>query len=196
MKAKGNTNLEEYLDFFVNPEQISLSIKQLNQVVHMQGFKKIHKTTKVSSVGTLSIFIDLSRIDRVSIRSQKTMCDALSTVDLTVPFRSTLSDGASPSSVAVTVQEVASDLAELKWSECSVRSVLELRSPSKENLNLNLNLNMNMNTSRNDQPPNSFSGKRATGKRSKIPKKRKVSSILEIESDPSTTHHHHPCFSC
>ncbi|KAK9153004.1 hypothetical protein Sjap_000484 [Stephania japonica] len=169
MKAKPNTNLEDYLDFFVNPVQTSLSITQLNQVVHMQGFKKIHKTTK------------------------KSMTDALSLVDLTAPFRSTLRDSASPSSVSVTVQEVASDLAELKWSECSVRSVLELRSPpSKENLNLDLNMNMNTNASRNDQPLNSFASERATGKRSKTAKKRKVSSILAIESGPSTTHHHHP----
>ncbi|KAA8526295.1 hypothetical protein F0562_008502 [Nyssa sinensis] len=96
-------SLEEYLDFTDNHKQIDLTLNYLNQIISMHGFRKIFNTSK------------------------KVLIDAVNSVDLIDPSRSTLEDNIS-SCAFITLEEVIKDLADLNWQECSVTSMQTLNS--------------------------------------------------------------------
>lgn len=73
-------------------------MNQLNQVIRIHGFKKIHHAPK------------------------KVLTDAVDALDLVDLPRSTLSESVSAFAV-LTVEEVVADLGDLNWQECCVTSI-------------------------------------------------------------------------
>ncbi|XP_010267960.1 PREDICTED: uncharacterized protein LOC104605054 [Nelumbo nucifera] len=98
MKEKRSINLEDYESFLENPHHHDLTIKQLNQIIHMHGFNKLHR------------------------RPKRDLMDALSTIDLLVPLRSTLY-GSISSFASLTPEQLNEDLKDLEWQECPVQSI-------------------------------------------------------------------------
>ncbi|XP_027911590.1 uncharacterized protein LOC114170307 [Vigna unguiculata] len=90
--------LEDYLHLLHSHQTLHLTINQLNQVIRIHGFKKIHHAPK------------------------KVLVEAVEAVDLVDVPRSTLRDSVS-AFAAVALEDVLADLAELKWQECCVTSV-------------------------------------------------------------------------
>ncbi|GFS39687.1 hypothetical protein Acr_00g0064440 [Actinidia rufa] len=84
--------------------KINLTINLLNQVITMHGFKKIRNTPK------------------------KILIDAVNSMDLMDPSRSTLNDENVSSHAFVTLEEVVKDLEYLNWKECCVTSIQTLNS--------------------------------------------------------------------
>ncbi|KAL1202118.1 hypothetical protein V5N11_015056 [Cardamine amara subsp. amara] len=92
--------LEEYVDFFSSGKTVDFTISYLNQILHMHGFRKLHKSHK------------------------KIVGEAVDAVDLLDPCRSTLKQpGVSSSSSSLTLDEVITDIEALKWQECCVTSL-------------------------------------------------------------------------
>ncbi|CAJ1978820.1 unnamed protein product [Sphenostylis stenocarpa] len=91
-------SLEDYLHLLHSRQTLHLTMNQLNQVIRIHGFKKIHHAPK------------------------KVLVDAVESLDLLDMPRSTLSDGVS-AFAAMALDEVVADLAELNWQECCVTSV-------------------------------------------------------------------------
>ncbi|XP_047159481.1 uncharacterized protein LOC124829934 isoform X4 [Vigna umbellata] len=89
--------LEDYLHFLHSRQTLHLTMNQLNQVIRIHGFKKIHNAPKV-------------------------LVEAVESLDLVDVPRSTLRDSVS-AFAAVALEDVVADLAELKWQECCVTSV-------------------------------------------------------------------------
>ncbi|KAK4577773.1 hypothetical protein RGQ29_028050 [Quercus rubra] len=105
-KVKSRTekvSLENYIDFVLSNKQIDLTVNFLNQIINMHGFKKIHKVQK------------------------KVLTDAVNTLDLVDPSRSTLNDNVSCFAF-VTLEDVILDLCDLNWQECCVTSIQTLNS--------------------------------------------------------------------
>ncbi|BAT90017.1 hypothetical protein VIGAN_06117800 [Vigna angularis var. angularis] len=101
--------LEDYLHFLHSRQTLHLTMNQLNQVIRIHGFKKIHNAPK--KLQNLSGF-----------REQKVLVEAVESLDLVDVPRSTLRDSVS-AFAAVALEDVVADLAELKWQECCVTSV-------------------------------------------------------------------------
>ncbi|XP_014524412.2 uncharacterized protein LOC106780631 [Vigna radiata var. radiata] len=90
--------LDDYLHLLHSRQTLHLTINQLNQVIRIHGFKKIHHAPK------------------------KVLMEAVESLDLVDVPRSTLRDSVSPFA-AVALEDVLADLAELKWQECCGTSV-------------------------------------------------------------------------
>ncbi|XP_043700299.1 uncharacterized protein LOC122651021 [Telopea speciosissima] len=105
MRGKTKMWLENYETFLENRNENDLSINQLNQIIHMHGFAKVHRHPK------------------------DFLANSISTINLLVPFRSTLEmkDTISPCAFHKT-EEVMKDLCTLDWQECTVQSVETLSS--------------------------------------------------------------------
>ncbi|KAK8464145.1 hypothetical protein PHAVU_011G133700 [Phaseolus vulgaris] len=95
---KDKVLLEDYLHLLHSRQTLHLTINQLNQVIRIHGFKKIHHAPK------------------------KVLVEAVESLDLVDVPRSTLCDSVS-AFAAVALEDVVADLAELKWQECCVTSV-------------------------------------------------------------------------
>nr|XP_004305440.2 PREDICTED: uncharacterized protein LOC101297471 [Fragaria vesca subsp. vesca] len=113
-KAKNNSSnakvyLEDYLLLLHSRSHLNLTVTHLNQIIHMHGFKKIHKVHK------------------------KLLSDAVNSLDLVNPCRSTLHDYISPL-VTVKTEDVMADLSDLNWQECHITSI-ETLSRSWNNVN-------------------------------------------------------------
>ncbi|CAL9213923.1 unnamed protein product [Arabidopsis halleri] len=93
--------VEEYVDFFTSGNSRNFTISYLNQILHMHGFRKLHKLQK------------------------KIVGEAVDTLDLLDLSRSTLKEAtvSSPSSSPLTLDEVISDIEALKWQECCLTSL-------------------------------------------------------------------------
>ncbi|MCL7021740.1 hypothetical protein MKW94_025145 [Papaver nudicaule] len=97
--SKYSLSLENYVDFFQNPQQHFLNKKHLNQVMSMHGFLKL----------------EVPRADIV---------EELKTLTLESPFRSTLKENITSSSAALLdPEEINKDLATLRWNEWSIDSI-------------------------------------------------------------------------
>ncbi|WJX44644.1 hypothetical protein P8452_31594 [Trifolium repens] len=90
--------LEDYIHLLHSRNTVDLTMNQLNQVIRMHGFKKIHHAPK------------------------KVLTDAVDALDLVDLPRSTLSENVSAFAIP-TVEEVVADLGDLNWSECCVTSI-------------------------------------------------------------------------
>ncbi|XP_058735257.1 uncharacterized protein LOC131607256 [Vicia villosa] len=90
--------LEDYIHLLHSRHAIDLTMNQLNQVIRIHGFKKIHHAPK------------------------KVLMDAVDTLDLLDLPRSTLSESIS-AFADLTVEEAIADLADLNWQECCVTSI-------------------------------------------------------------------------
>ncbi|KAF5200024.1 hypothetical protein FRX31_010389 [Thalictrum thalictroides] len=107
MKGNGKAlALEDYIEFLENPHGHDLTNSHLNQIISMHGFKKMHHSQKVELV------------------------DALNTMDLLYPNRSTLKQNISSSDAAnlLSTEEVIKDLDLLDWKECTLRSIETINS--------------------------------------------------------------------
>ncbi|KAF5192084.1 hypothetical protein FRX31_018330 [Thalictrum thalictroides] len=96
-KAGKATSLELYMEFFDNPKDTDLTKDQLNQIISMHGFNKLHHSKK------------------------KEILEALSSIELLVPSRSTLKENIT--SAFLPPDRMIEDLISLQWHECSVQSV-------------------------------------------------------------------------
>ncbi|EOA36456.1 hypothetical protein CARUB_v10011022mg [Capsella rubella] len=112
MKFRGEKkmSLEEYVDFFSPENPVDFTISHLNQIIHMHGFRKLHKAHK------------------------KIVGEAVDSLNLIDPFRSTLKQtgavSSSPSSSSLTLDEVITDIEALKWQECCLTSLQIINSES------------------------------------------------------------------
>ena len=105
------------------------------KIIQMHGFIKLHKRRKVrlerSKLRLIAfMFLFPFIILRKSLWSQEELLEALSTIDLMHPPRSTLNEGSSPYDSSLTIDEVNKDLEALEWQECPVQS-LQTLGPSK-----------------------------------------------------------------
>ncbi|KAJ4839553.1 hypothetical protein Tsubulata_042789 [Turnera subulata] len=103
MRKKSTLTLEVYdrflhnIDESYNNERFTIDV--LNQVIFMHGFCKI-------------------------LRSRKNdLRDALSTITLIDPRRSTLDDDLPPPDASISLEQVKQDLVSLNWQECAVKSI-------------------------------------------------------------------------
>ncbi|KFK40860.1 hypothetical protein AALP_AA2G050900 [Arabis alpina] len=104
MKAAGEKkmSLEEYVEFFVSKNFIAFTISYLNQILHMHGYRKLHKSQK------------------------KVVGEAVDALDLLDLSRSTLKQtgiSSSSASASLTLDEVVVDIEALKWQECCLTSL-------------------------------------------------------------------------
>ncbi|KAI3965868.1 hypothetical protein MKX01_010825 [Papaver californicum] len=95
--SRRSLSLEDYVDFFQNPQQHFLNKQHLNQVMSMHGFLKL----------------EVPRTDLV---------EELKTFTLESPFRSTLKENIS-SPALINPDEIKKDLATLRWNEWSIDSI-------------------------------------------------------------------------
>ncbi|XP_050383178.1 uncharacterized protein LOC126799960 [Argentina anserina] len=91
-------SLEDYLLLLQSRSHLHLTVAHLNQLISMHGYKKLHRVHK------------------------KVMSDAVSTMDLVEPTRSTLGDYISPAANA-SLDDVVADLNVLSWKECAVTAI-------------------------------------------------------------------------
>ncbi|CAN8311445.1 unnamed protein product [Cochlearia groenlandica] len=95
--------LEEYIDFFVSNKTVDdLTIPYLNQIIHIHGFRKLHKSNK-KIVGEAVESLDLIDLSRSSLKQSVV--------------------GVSSESASLTLDEVTSDIEGLKWQECCLTSL-------------------------------------------------------------------------
>ncbi|KAJ0980587.1 hypothetical protein J5N97_008842 [Dioscorea zingiberensis] len=96
--------LEEYASFFENPPLgSSFTISQLNQIVFMHGFLKLHHSTK------------------------EHILELIGTLDLIPPIRPTIQHrNASISSARLSADELQRDMEAIGWETCRVGSVLSI----------------------------------------------------------------------
>ncbi|GMI99295.1 hypothetical protein HRI_003598800 [Hibiscus trionum] len=107
MKSKRQKlSLEGYIDFLSSHKQLSLTAGSLNQIFSIHGFKKIKGV-------------------------KKELSDAVETLDLIDPSRSTLRASVS-SDAWLTQEEVIGDLKCLDWQECCVTAIETLNSSFPE----------------------------------------------------------------
>ncbi|XP_052207394.1 uncharacterized protein LOC127811511 isoform X2 [Diospyros lotus] len=97
-------SLEDYLRFIDTHRQINFKLDLLNQVIAMHGFRKASHTTK------------------------KVLVEAVNSIDLMNPCRSTLDDENVSSCAFMTLEEAINDLNNLNWQECCVTSIQTLNS--------------------------------------------------------------------
>ncbi|KAJ1297444.1 hypothetical protein BS78_01G376800 [Paspalum vaginatum] len=103
--------LEDYILFFTTRSGDGLSLHQLNDIIYMHAFARIHRTAKPAMVDALRA-VELMRPRRSS-----------------VPLNATAPPpGAAPAAAAaLSVEEVARDIEDLRWRECPVGSLLSVR---------------------------------------------------------------------
>ncbi|KAJ8749365.1 hypothetical protein K2173_018854 [Erythroxylum novogranatense] len=104
MKGGLTLSLEDYFNFFHSQNPSALTVTCLNQIIFMHGFKKIYKLPK------------------------KALSDALETIGLVNPSRSTLQDNEISPCAFMTVEDVTADLEELNWQECCITSIQSFNS--------------------------------------------------------------------
>ncbi|CAN6890528.1 unnamed protein product [Brassica oleracea] len=97
--AEKKITLEEYVDFINSAKSIDFTCSYLNQILHIHGFRKLHKSNK------------------------KTVGEAVDAVDLLDLSRSTLNQTSVASSASLTLDQVISDIEALKWQECCLTSL-------------------------------------------------------------------------
>ncbi|XP_048594267.1 uncharacterized protein LOC106360259 [Brassica napus] len=97
--AEKKITLEEYVDFINSAKSIDFTCSYLNQILHIHGFRKLHKSNK------------------------KTVGEAVDAVDLLDLSRSTLNQTSVSSSASLTLDQVISDIEALKWQECCLTSL-------------------------------------------------------------------------
>ncbi|XP_019174057.1 PREDICTED: uncharacterized protein LOC109169630 isoform X1 [Ipomoea nil] len=132
-RARGKLTVEEYLNFIDSHKELELSADHLREIIDMHGFGKMSKTPKVD---TESIFTPMNPIEfifvfffsvnfscKLCILYQKLVLEAVDSLELMNPGRSTLQDDGVSSHVHLTVEEVIKDLDDLKWQECCVTSL-------------------------------------------------------------------------
>ncbi|XP_012483345.1 uncharacterized protein LOC105798020 [Gossypium raimondii] len=100
---KSKLSVEDYIQFLSSHKQRPLTVNFLNQIISIHGFKKLTK-------------------------HKKELSDAVETLDLMDPSRSTLKSSISPNAW-LTEKEVIGDLNCLEWQECCVTSIEALNSP-------------------------------------------------------------------
>ncbi|KAG2397102.1 hypothetical protein LR48_Vigan08g095200 [Vigna angularis] len=98
--------LDDYLRLLHSRQTLHLTINQLNQVIRIHGFKKIHHAPKV--LFSLKLYLKFLL---------KVLVEAVESLDLVDVPRSTLRDSVS-AFAAVALEDVLADLAQLKWQEC------------------------------------------------------------------------------
>ncbi|CAN1759172.1 hypothetical protein LINPERHAP1_LOCUS7052 [Linum perenne] len=97
---KNNISLDRYLLFFHSRPRIDLFTDELNQIVHLHGFRKQQRNAK------------------------KILTEALEELDLMDISRSTIKRSTEiSSSASITLDELVDDLNKLDWQECRVTSV-------------------------------------------------------------------------
>ncbi|KAI0488450.1 hypothetical protein KFK09_028281 [Dendrobium nobile] len=101
MRGAKELCLEEYVRFF-NKEGLVLTLNQLKKIARINGLVKVHQINK-------------SRV-----------LDALRSVELTPPGRSTVGERMLKSSTneELSLDEVLEDIASLGWQECPIVSIL------------------------------------------------------------------------
>ncbi|XP_018449674.1 uncharacterized protein LOC108821125 [Raphanus sativus] len=100
MRGEKKITLEEYVDFMNSGNSIDFTCSYLNQILHINGFRKLHKSNK------------------------KTVGEAVDAVDLIDLSRSTLNQtSVSSSSASLTLDQVITDIEALKWQECCLTSL-------------------------------------------------------------------------
>ncbi|KAJ4878906.1 Uncharacterized protein Rs2_35960 [Raphanus sativus] len=100
MRGEKKITLEEYVDFMNSGNYIDFTCSYLNQILHINGFRKLHKSNK------------------------KTVGEAVDAVDLIDLSRSTLNQtSVSSSSASLTLDQVITDIEALKWQECCLTSL-------------------------------------------------------------------------
>ncbi|KAG4947971.1 hypothetical protein JHK84_041415 [Glycine max] len=125
--------LEDYLHLVHSRQTLHLTINQLNQVIRIHGFKKIHHAPKdlCFSLGEssknkrmfsnrFSVSRNCKNLSRFS--AQKVLVQAVESLELVDLPRSTVSESVS-AFAAVVLEDVVADLGELSWQECCVISV-------------------------------------------------------------------------
>ncbi|CAI8617382.1 unnamed protein product [Vicia faba] len=90
--------LEDYIHLLHSRHTNDLTMNQINQVIRIHGFKKIHHAPK------------------------KVLTDAVETLDLQDLPRSTLSESIF-AFADLTMEEASADLSDLNWQECCVTSI-------------------------------------------------------------------------
>ncbi|CAN6325432.1 unnamed protein product [Urochloa humidicola] len=103
--------LEDYIVFFTTRGGNGLTIHQINEIIYMHAFTKLHRVSK------------------------PVMVDALRSVELMRPRRSTVPlnatappPGAAPAAAAaLSADEAVRDIEDLGWRECPVGSLLSVR---------------------------------------------------------------------
>ncbi|XP_043725947.1 uncharacterized protein LOC122672549 [Telopea speciosissima] len=105
--SRVSIDLETYEGFLQNPYDQFFTNDQLNQIIYMHGFSKLHRHPKKDLIGTLS------------------------TMDLLIPLRSTLKESVS-SYASLSIEQVKEDLDVLEWQECPVQSVETVKLPRQE----------------------------------------------------------------
>ncbi|KAF5732535.1 hypothetical protein HS088_TW17G00062 [Tripterygium wilfordii] len=108
MRARKEISLEDYLNFLRSHKQTNLTVIQLNQIIWMHGFRKLHKP-------------------------KMHLTEALETIDLIAPCRSTLEENISPYGF-ISLEDAIADLNEIKWQECCVSSIQTLSSWKAHNV--------------------------------------------------------------
>ncbi|KAF8086344.1 hypothetical protein N665_0629s0051 [Sinapis alba] len=101
MRGRGEKKitLEEYVDFINSGNSIDFTCSYLNQILHIHGFRKLHKSNK------------------------KTVSEAVNAVDLLDLSRSTLNQTSISSSASLALDQVVTDIEALKWHECCLTSL-------------------------------------------------------------------------
>uniref|UniRef100_A0A2P2N3I3 DUF7787 domain-containing protein n=1 Tax=Rhizophora mucronata TaxID=61149 RepID=A0A2P2N3I3_RHIMU len=107
-KKKGKKNhkisLEDYLNFLQSSDSYGLTVNSLNQIISMHGFRRIFQAPK------------------------KVLSDAVCTLDLVDPSRSTLNDGGISSCAFLNLEDIAADLDDLDWGECCITAIRTVNS--------------------------------------------------------------------
>ncbi|KAL1325311.1 hypothetical protein AAHE18_13G152200 [Arachis hypogaea] len=105
--------LDDYIHFLRSRHSLDLTMFQLNQIIRIHGFKKIHHTPK------------------------KVLVDAVNSLDLVNLSRSTLHSCVISALAVLTVEDAIADLNELNWQECCVTSLEKLCSSNNYSINNN-----------------------------------------------------------
>ncbi|KAI3941880.1 hypothetical protein MKW98_009090 [Papaver atlanticum] len=101
-------SIEDYVDFFQNPQQHYLNKQHLNQILSMHGYPKL-------------------RVPRADL------VEELKTLTMESPFRSTLKEkNTSASASLLNPDEIKKDLATIRWNEWSIDSVQIHRSGGQQ----------------------------------------------------------------
>ncbi|KAK1315527.1 hypothetical protein QJS10_CPA05g00208 [Acorus calamus] len=154
MKEKGKLTMEGYADFYNDPD-FDLTIKQLNQILLLNGYMKIHKRTK------------------------KDVLDALAMVEMVCPLRSTIRDSNSIARAPISVDQVTRDIDDLGWRECPIRSVESIFPVIKDDGEVVLTIKA-AGGGGDETPPVGASATRRKRKAEKLPRRRYLKKMRAI----------------
>ncbi|KAH7843781.1 hypothetical protein Vadar_020701 [Vaccinium darrowii] len=110
MPKDDKLSLDDYVSFFDSNKQIDLVAKKLMQIISMHGFVKSKPYPKNAVI------------------------DAIKSIDLMEPSRSTLNDENISSNAFMTLEDVISDLKQLNWQECCVTSIQTVNSANYDSV--------------------------------------------------------------